>query len=89
MWFPGRSAGRRLWNEWTSIGYLRRDAALVSGALETLKFEPLPGKPDLIGAPPKMQVTKKTIEHLQKLMKEGRSIQVDNDGAIKVLEKSK
>jgi hypothetical protein len=64
-------------------------AALVSGALDKLKFESVPGKPDLIGAPPKMRVTKKTIDYLQKLMKEGKTIEVGNDGSIEILDKAK
>jgi hypothetical protein len=65
--------------------WISQDAALVSGALTTLKFESVPGKPDLIGAPPRLKITKATIEFLQKLAKDGATIEVQNDGAVKVL----
>jgi hypothetical protein len=64
---------------------ISQDAALVSGALTTLKFETLPGKPDVIGAPPKMRVTKKTLEYLGQLLKDGKTIEVGNDGSVKVV----
>jgi len=65
---------------------ISQDAALVSGALGALKFESQPGKPNLVGAPPKFKVTKQTIAYLDKLMKDGRSIEVQNNGAIKILD---
>lgn len=36
------------------------------------------------GALQKFQVDKKTIEHLQQLMKDGKAIEVDAQGTIKV-----
>ncbi len=68
---------------------ISQDAALVSGALTTLGFEALPGKPDVIGAPPKMRVTKKTLKQLEKLLNEGKIIQVQNNGAIEILAPAK
>jgi hypothetical protein len=63
--------------------------ALVSGALTTLKFESLPGKPGLVGAPPKLKVTKQTIEYLEKLRKDGKIIEVQNNGAIQIMDAKK
>jgi hypothetical protein len=65
------------------------DAALVSGGLRVLKFEPVAGKPDVIGGPPRLKVTQVTLAYLEKLMKEGRTIEVQNDGAIKILDPAK
>jgi hypothetical protein len=64
---------------------ISQDAALVSGALTALKFETLPGKPDVIGAPPKMRVTRKTLDYLGKLLKDGSTIEVGNDGSVTVV----
>jgi len=65
---------------------ISQDAALVSGALTELKFEMAPGPPGLVGAPPKLKVTKQTIEFLQKLQKEGKVVEVQNNGALKIIE---
>jgi hypothetical protein len=69
-----------------SVGamYITENAGLVSGALRDLKFELQPGSPRLIGAPPQMKVTKATIDYLQQLMKDGKIVEVQNDGSIKV-----
>ena len=58
------------------------------GQLSTLKFESIPPQPRVV-EPPKFKVTKATIEHLEKLMKEGKTIEVQGNGALKILEPSK
>jgi hypothetical protein len=63
---------------------ISQDAALISAGLRTLKFEPLAGKPDVIGAPPKFKVTRQTIEYLEKLRKDGATIEVQNNGSVSV-----
>jgi hypothetical protein len=68
---------------------ITQDEALVSAALKTLRFESLAGKPGVVGAPPKFKVTKKTIEHLEKLLKDGSVIEVQGNGAIKIIEPKK
>lgn len=63
---------------------ITQNAALVSGALTELKFEAKKPDPNLIGAPPQFTITKATIEYLQKLQKAGKTIEVQNDGALKI-----
>jgi hypothetical protein len=68
------------------VGYwITRDEALVSAALTELKFESVPPKPAVVGAPPKFKVTKQTIDHLQILLKEGKTIEVEGNGSLKIL----
>jgi hypothetical protein len=64
---------------------ITEDEALVSGALTTLKFESVPGTPGLVGAPPKLKVTKQTIEYLEKLRKDGKLIEVKGNGSIQLI----
>ena len=64
--------------------FISQDQALVQGALEGLKFEIVPAKGGLIGGPSRLKITKKTIEHLQKLMQDGKVLEVQPDGAVKV-----
>jgi hypothetical protein len=68
---------------------ITQDEALVSAALKALKFEPVPGKPGVVGAPPKFKVAKHTIEHLEKLHKDGAIIEVQGNGSIKIIEARK
>ena len=70
----------------SSVGamFITENAGLVGGALAELKFEALPGNPKMVGAPPQFKVTKATIEFLQKLQKDGKVVEVGNDGAVKV-----
>ncbi len=68
---------------------ITQDEALVSGALTELKFEAVPGKPGLVGAPPKFRITKQTIEYLEKLERQGKHIEVQGNGAIKIIEMKK
>lgn len=69
-----------------SVGamFITQDAGLVGAALTSLKFDALPGNPNLVGAPPQFKVTKATIAFLQKVQKDGKSIEVQNDGSLKV-----
>ncbi len=69
--------------------WISQDAALVSGALTELKFESVPAESGLIGAPPKLRVSKATIQYLETLLKEGKTIEVQNNGAVKVLDGEK
>jgi hypothetical protein len=68
---------------------ITQDAALASGVLTTLKFEAQSGNPKVIGAPPKFKVTKETIEYLDKLRKQGKTIDVQNNGSLKIGEAAK
>jgi hypothetical protein len=64
--------------------FITEHAGLVSAALTQLKLEALPGNPKLIGAPPQLKVTKATIEYLQKLETDGKIVEVENDGSLKI-----
>jgi hypothetical protein len=61
-----------------SVGamFITQDAGLVVAALSSLRFDPLPSNPQMVGAPPQFKVTKATIEFLQKLQKDGKNIEV-------------
>jgi hypothetical protein len=63
---------------------ITQNEALVSAALNQLKFESQPSKAGLVGAPPRFKVTKQTLEHLEKLMKDGRSIEIQASGELKI-----
>ncbi|MEX2112260.1 MAG: hypothetical protein WD845_03700 [Pirellulales bacterium] len=69
--------------------WISQDAALVSGALTELKFESVRAKSGLIGGPPKFRVTKDTIKYLKTLLNEGKTIEVQNNGAVKILDGEK
>jgi hypothetical protein len=64
---------------------ITQDEALVSAVLTELKFESVPGKPGIVGAPPKFKVTKQTIDYLEKLLKEGKIIEVEGNGSLKII----
>jgi hypothetical protein len=64
--------------------FITQNAGLVSAALQQLKFEELPGNPKLIGAPPQLKVTKETIDFLIKIQKDGKLVEVENDGSLKI-----
>lgn len=68
---------------------ISQNAALLSAALSELKLESVPGSPGLVGAPPKFKVTKKTIGYLEKLQKDGTIVEVQNNGALKIVESKK
>ena len=63
---------------------ITQNEALVSAALNHLKLESQPTKGGLVGAPPRFKVTKQTLEHLEKLMKEGKAIEVQGNGELKI-----
>jgi hypothetical protein len=75
----------------TSLGanLITQDEALVSGVLAELKFESVPPKTGLVGAPPKFRVTKQTLAYLDKLSKEGKVIEVQVNGSVKILPAAK
>lgn len=54
----------------------------VTGALDSLRFEIVPS--GVVGGPQKYRVTQATVNHMQKLMRENRSVIVQNDGSIKI-----
>jgi hypothetical protein len=64
--------------------FITQDEALVSAALKELKFESQPAERGLIGAPPRFKITKKTLDHLQALMKDGKVIEIEGNGAVKI-----
>jgi hypothetical protein len=64
--------------------FITQDEALVSGALTELKFELQAAKGGIVGAPPRLKVGKHTIDYLQKLMKEGKVIEIQAGGQIKI-----
>jgi hypothetical protein len=66
--------------------WITEDAALVSGALSELKFEKAPGAPGVIGGPVRMRVTKGTLKYLESLLKDGKTIEVQNNGSVKILD---
>ncbi len=68
---------------------ITQDEALVSAALGSLKFESVPPPPRIVGAPPKFKVSKATLDYLTKLMKEGKTIEVQGNGSIKILDAKK
>jgi hypothetical protein len=75
----------------TSLGanLITQDEALVSGVLAELKFESVPNKTGLIGAPPKFKITKQTLTYLEKLSKEGNLVEIQGNGSLKILPAAK
>jgi hypothetical protein len=69
--------------------WITEDAALVSGALTELKFEKAPNTSGVIGGPVRMRVTKETLKYLESLLKDGKTIEVQNNGAVKILDAAK
>jgi hypothetical protein len=69
--------------------WITEDAALVSGALAELKFEKAPAASGVIGGPVRMRVTKDTLKYLESLLKDGKTIEVQNNGAVKILNAAK
>ena len=71
----------------TSMGayWITQDAALVSGALTELKFEKAPAASGVIGGPVRMRVTKDTLKYLESLLKDGKTVEVQNNGQVKIL----
>jgi hypothetical protein len=75
----------------TSLGanLITQDEALVSSVLAELKFESVPNKTGLIGAPPKFKITKQTLAYLEKLSKEGKVVEIQGNGSLKILPAAK
>ena len=75
----------------TSLGanLITQDEALVSGVLAELKFESVPNKTGLVGAPPRFKVTKQTLTNLEKLSKEGKEIEIQGNGSLKIVPAAK
>ena len=65
-----------------NLNLITEAQSYVSGALDNLKFELLPS--GVVGGPQKYRVTQATVNHMQKLMRENRSVIVQNDGSIKI-----
>jgi hypothetical protein len=57
--------------------------AAVDSAMIALKFEVVPSSTGLTGAPATYKVTQRTVDHLAKLLKDGKTITVNTDGTIK------
>ena len=70
----------------TSVGamFITENAGLLSAALKDLKFEALPGNPKMVGAPPQFKVTNDPLDFLKKLEKDGKVIEIENDGSVKI-----
>jgi hypothetical protein len=68
---------------------ITRDEALVSSVLTTLKFESVPPKAQVLGAPPKFKVSKQTIDFFETLAKEGKIVEVQGDGSVKIIAMAK
>ena len=75
----------------TSLGanLITQDEALVSSVLAELKFESVPNKTKLLGAPPKFKISKQTLAYLEKLSKEGQIVEVQGNGSLKILPAAK
>ncbi len=64
--------------------YITLNCALTTGNLNELKFEQQPNESKIVGGPQNFKVTKGTIEYLEQLMKDNKTIEVQNDGGIKI-----
>ena len=65
---------------------ITQDEAKVGGVLQELKLESVkPKDPTIVGAPPRYRVTKATIDYLEKLMKDGKMIEVQGNGSLKIV----
>jgi hypothetical protein len=67
---------------------ITREQSLVGSVLTTLKLESVPAKGGLIGGPQEYKVTQATVDHLQKLLKDGKTLVIDAKGELKVQSKS-
>jgi hypothetical protein len=63
--------------------------ALAIGVLNVLKLEQIPDRTGAVGGPAKFKITRQTINHLEKLMKEGKTLVANPDGSVVVLEPGK
>lgn len=67
-----------------SAMYITEHQAVVQGALEKLGFEAEPPPRGLVGAPPRLKVTAKTIEQLQKLLADKKVIEIQGTGELAI-----
>ena len=58
--------------------------AAVDSAMIAPKLEVVPSNTGLTGAPTTYKVTQRTVDHLTKLLKDGKTITVNPDGSVKV-----
>jgi hypothetical protein len=58
--------------------------AITDGVLSDLKLEQQPDTSGLIGGPSKFKITHATLQHLNKLHNDGKTIVVSSTGAIRV-----
>jgi hypothetical protein len=56
--------------------------AAVNSALVELKFEPIEAKGGVIGGPSKFKVTQATLDHLAKVLEDGKTITIDSKGKL-------
>ncbi len=56
----------------------------VVGALDELKFEPIPAPGGVVGGPQKYRITQNTINHLRNAANSGKTITVQNDGSLTI-----
>jgi hypothetical protein len=56
----------------------------VCGALEKLKFDPVPAPGGVVGGPQRFRITQKTIDFLRNTANSGKTIVVENDGSITI-----
>jgi phage terminase large subunit-like protein len=69
--------------------YISQDAAKTGSILTQLKLQPIPGKPGVMGAPEQYKITDETIKYLQQMQKDGKVVEVQSNGEIKILDKAK
>ncbi|HUY89038.1 MAG TPA: hypothetical protein VMV10_09910 [Pirellulales bacterium] len=62
------------------------DESTVMGALEALKYEHVPNQ-DNIGGPADFKVTEETIDYLESLRKDGKTVTVDSEGTVSTKDK--
>jgi hypothetical protein len=65
--------------------YISETQAIVQSGLAELKFEAVRSDGGLIGAPTRMKITRRTIQHLDALMKAGKELTVASDGRITIV----
>jgi len=63
---------------------ITREQSLVSGVLTTLKFESVKAEGGLIGGPQKFKITKESIDYLAKLLEDGNTLVIENNGSVKI-----
>lgn len=64
--------------------FISQPQAMVSGALTALKLESIPPAGGIVGAPPKFKVSKATVDFIQKLEKDKKTIEIQPDGSLQI-----